>query len=130
MKTLISNIVIAATLISIATGDAQVVNESSADAIDQDLIQTAQRWASSCPKTVDSNTQLETVWAMHRQLVFQFIVTLPEGTKADIAKLKRDRQNAYDTDPDPAHFRANGVSFRFSYRDQDGRYICDFVIGK
>jgi hypothetical protein len=82
------------------------------------------------PETIDSTTRLDAVVAAHRQLTYQYTITVPFDQVGPEAK--SEMQKTFDAEPDVAILKENGVTIACTYKDRDGKYLGEFqfVAGK
>lgn len=102
--------------------------------VDKNLMKEASKLNESCPMMVDSETRLDNAVASPNK-TFQYYYTLvnveinqvnpAEGRKV----LEPQITNIIKTNPDMKAMRDLGVTFKYNYRDKNGIFIFDIVIG-
>ncbi len=103
-------------------------------AVDKNMMKVASSLNESCPMMVDSETRLDNAVASPNK-TFQYYYTLinveindvnpAEGKKI----LEPQITNMVKTNPDMKAMRDLGVTFKYNYRDKNGIFIFDIVIG-
>ncbi len=103
-------------------------------AVDKNMMKEASKLNESCPMMVDSETRLDNAVASPNK-TFQYYYTLvnteisqvnpSEGKKI----LEPQITNMVKTNPDMKPMRDLGVTFKYNYRDKNGIFIFDIVIG-
>lgn len=90
----------------------------------------AEKWNKSMPTQINSITRADGVMAGHRQLIFDYTITVPPGGSFDNAlpALRKMEQNAYDTDVLPL-LRADKIMVIKRYFDPEHHYLGEITVG-
>lgn len=102
--------------------------------IDKNLMKVASKLNESCPMMVDSETRFDNAAASPNK-TFQYYYTLVnveinEVNPAEGKKILEPQiTNIVKTNPDMKAMRDIGVTFKYNYRDKNGIFIFDIVIG-
>ncbi len=129
-------IVIFASVVGAAAGSFTVqhmLSSHSPPDFDKSLTQIAEVISKTLPKTVDSETRLDSVAALPgKNFVYKY--TLVNHVKSDIdpsefvGASRPQAENSYQTSPDFKLFRDKGVTLKYSYYDKEGVFIADFSV--
>jgi hypothetical protein len=102
--------------------------------VDKNLMKEASKLNESCPMMVDSETRLDNAVASPNK-TFQYYYTLVniEISQVNPAEGKKILEpqitNLVKTNPEMKAMRDIGVTFKYNYRDKNGIFIFDIIVG-